>query len=103
MILGTLLILLAVVATVVEFTRASGVPKGLRGAVIGLLDLEVLLGIVTWIVVRKPITFIWHPVFMVIGVLAIHMLTRSSQGKSRRAMGWIVGDVLLILGALLFR
>lgn len=102
MVLGILLIVLAVIATFLEVSRRSGVPKGLRGAVIGLLDLEVLLGIATWIFVTKPHS-IWHPIFMVVGVICVHIFTRSNNGKSSRVLGWILADVLMILGAVLFR
>lgn len=101
MVLGILLIVLAVIATVVEFSR-TGVPKGLRGAVIGLLDLEILLGIATWIFVQWPHSIL-HPIFMVVGVACFHVFTRSNNAKSSRILGWLLGDVLLILGALLFR
>ena len=101
MVLGIVLIVLTVIATLVEFSRA-GVPKGLRGAVIGLLDLEILLGIVTWIFVHRPPS-IFHPIFMVVGVICVHVFTRRNNAKSSRILGWLIGDALLILGALLFR
>lgn len=101
--LGILILILMIVSTIFELIRKDGVPRGLRGATIGLLDLEVLLGIVTWFVTKASVSFIWHPIFMVIAVAVVHMLTTSKKGRQTRIMGWVLADVLLILGASLFR
>jgi len=102
MIFGTILIILMIVATIVEITRPAGVPKGLRGATIGLLDLEVILGIITWIVVKPSSSFAAHPVFMVAGVVVVHIFTGRKKSRKTRILGWLIADVLLILGAALF-
>lgn len=102
MIYGILLILLVIAATIMEIARPNGVPKALRGATIGLLDLQILIGIITWIAVKPSAQFIAHPVFMVAAVVVAHIYTGRKKMRSRRVMGWIVASVLLILGAALF-
>lgn len=102
MIYGILLILLVIIVTIMEIIRPTGVPKGLRRATIGLLDLQIVIGIITWIIVKPSMQFIAHPIFMVAAVVVAHIYTRSGKMRSRRATGWIIASVLLILGAALF-
>lgn len=102
MIYGILLILLAIVVAIVAIVRKDGVPKGLRGAAIGLMDLQIIIGIITWIVVKPPASFAAHPVFMIVAVIIAHIFTGSKRQRSTRVTSWIVADVLLILGAALF-
>lgn len=102
MIYGTLLIVLAIVVTVMEIARKTGVPRALRGITIGLMDLQIILGIITWIVVKPHASFIAHPVFMVIAVILLHIFTTAKRNRSTRVTIWIIADILFILGAALF-
>jgi hypothetical protein len=102
MVFGILLIALAIVVVIWESSSKKGVPRALRGATIGLLDLEILIGIVTWIVRTPHWSFVWHPIFMIVAVLIAHIMTTMRRPRSQRVIGWIIADVILILGAVLF-
>ncbi|GMA63950.1 hypothetical protein NZD89_01175 [Alicyclobacillus fastidiosus] len=102
MIYGFLLILLDIVVTIWEITSRNGAPRGLRGAAIGLMDLQIIIGIITWITARPAPSFVWHPIFMVVAIIIAHIFTASRRKKASRVTGWVVTDVLLILGASLF-
>ncbi|GMA57204.1 hypothetical protein C7445_10763 [Alicyclobacillus sacchari] len=99
MIYGVILILLAIVATAWEIASKSGLPKPFRGIVIGLFDLQVILGIITWIVRRPHWQFIGHPILMIVAVIILHVMTSLRYARSRRIAGWIIALVLLIIGA----
>lgn len=102
MIFGVILIILAILATGWELATERGLPRALRGIVIGLLDLQVLLGIITWIVRKPHWSFIFHPIIMIVAVIVLHVLTSSNAKRSRRLTGWIVATVLFIVGAAIY-
>lgn len=102
MIFGTLLIIFAIIVTILEIAKSAGSPRALRGIAIGLMDLQIILGIITWIVAKPQASFIAHPVFMVIAVIIAHIFTGSKRPRRTRITSWIVADVILILGAALF-
>ncbi|GEO26391.1 hypothetical protein AAC03nite_21760 [Alicyclobacillus acidoterrestris] len=102
MIYGLLLILLDLVVTIWEISTRSGAPKGLRGAAIGLMDLQIIIGIITWIMAKPAASFVWHPIFMVVAIIIAHIFTSRRRSKGTRVTGWVITDVLLILGAALF-
>ncbi|WAH37275.1 hypothetical protein [Alicyclobacillus dauci] len=102
MIYGVLLILLVLLVTIWEIARPSGAPRGLRGATIGLMDLQILIGIITWIVKKPSWSFVAHPVFMIVAIIIAHIFTSTRRSRRSRVTGWIVAFVLLVLGAALF-
>jgi len=100
--LGIAFLILVIVTTTVEFTRPDGAPRALRGATIGLLDIQILLGIAAWFTTHSHLRFILHPLLMLIGIIILHLLTGKNQSRSMRTMGWVIGDILLLIGALLY-
>jgi len=102
MIFGVILIILAILATAWEIAAQRGLPRALRGVVIGLFDLQVLLGIITWIVRRPNWSFVFHPIIMIVAVIILHVMTSPSATRSRRLTGWIVATVLFIIGAAIY-
>lgn len=102
MVFGILLIALAILVVIWESSSKKGVPRALRGATIGLLDLEILIGIVTWIMLKPHWSFVWHPVMMIVAVLIAHIMTNARRPRSQRVIGWLITDIILILGAILF-
>ncbi|WP_062309222.1 hypothetical protein [Alicyclobacillus sendaiensis] len=102
MIFGVILIILAILATAWEIATQRGLPRALRGILIGLFDLQVLFGIITWIVRRPGWSFIFHPILMIAAVIILHVMTSPSSTRSRRLTGWIVATVLFIIGAAIY-
>jgi heme A synthase len=103
MIYGILLLILAIVVTIIEIARANGAPRALRGATIGLLDLQLIIGIITWIVEKPRALFVLHPIFMVVAILIAHIFTTPRKARRTRILGWVIADILFILGASLFQ
>ncbi|WP_206831658.1 hypothetical protein [Alicyclobacillus fructus] len=102
MIFGVILIILAILATGWELATQRGLPRALRGIVIGLFDLQVLFGIITWILRRPGWSFILHPIIMVVAVILLHVLTSPASKRSRRLTGWVVATILFIIGAAIY-
>lgn len=99
---GILLILFAIVVTVWEVSKSIGTPRLLRSIAIGLMDLQIVLGIIAWIIAKPPASFIAHPVLMVIAVLIAHIYTSTKRSRRTRVTSWVIVDILFILGAALF-
>ncbi|SIS84347.1 hypothetical protein [Alicyclobacillus vulcanalis] len=103
MVFGVVLILLAIIATIWELATQRGLPRALRGVVIGLFDLQILLGIITWLIRKPGWSFVLHPIIMIVAVIVLHVLTSPSAPRSRRLTGWVVATVLFIVGAAIYR
>ena len=97
---GTILLVVAVLLTIWNLVLAAGKVKGksYRMALIGLLDLQVLLGIVTWIVHWQGGLFILHPLVMILTVIYAHIFTKDSRGAKARALAFVITTVLLFIG-----
>lgn len=101
-VLGIIILILAVVATVVEFARGTHSRKNvLRGPLVGLIDLQILLGIVTMIVKAQYGWFLIHPIIMIVAAALFHVWTKPKGDGRRRAASYLIGTILLIIGAVL--
>ncbi len=102
-ILGIVILILAVVATIMEVVRGQkGVKNPLRGPLIGLIDLQILLGIVTIIITKHYGWFLIHPLFMLVAAVLFHGWTKPKQDGTSRASVYVIATILLIVGAVIF-
>jgi hypothetical protein len=102
-ILGLIILILAVIASIVEIVRGrNGAKNPLRGPLIGLLDLQILLGIVTIIWTSHYGWFLVHPIIMVVAAILFHGWTKASKSASTRIPAYVISTILLIVGAVLF-
>lgn len=102
MVYGILLIVLALLVTGWEVAFQGGVPRMLRGITIGLMDLQIIFGIITWIIKTPSKHFIGHPILMVAAIVILHIMTGRAASRSRRITGWVVADILFIVGAAIY-
>jgi len=65
---------------------------------IGLLDLQILLGIIAFII--HPIwgLFVLHPITMIAAAAVAHVLVREKNSQQKQLAGYFLATVLLILG-----
>lgn len=100
---GYLIFVLALVLTIWNLIRATGKVQGksYRMILVGLLDLQIILGIITLIVTKVSLSgkFILHPISMVIAVVIAHVLTKDSRSTRQRVIGYIL-VLLLIAGGI---
>ncbi|MCF8563814.1 hypothetical protein LLE49_03550 [Alicyclobacillus tolerans] len=100
-VLGLILVILAVLLLVANLMNSrSTVVKRFRSVFIGLLDLQVLLGIIAFFIHPMSGLFILHPVIMVVAVGILHVMTKPSRSPSVRIGAYASATVLLILGVL---
>jgi heme A synthase len=99
---GYLILLLAIVLTIWNLLRASGKVNGksYRMILVGLMDLQIILGIITWIVTKTSFSgkFILHPISMIIAVAVAHVLTKDSRPTRQRVIGYLLILVLVVGG-----
>ncbi|MCL6525313.1 MAG: hypothetical protein K6T57_00395 [Thermaceae bacterium] len=78
--LGELVIALTILlALYASFSRKTPA-RGLRMAVVGLLDLQVLWGVVMMVVLKLPLTpFVLHPALMILAAVVAHLAARSPK------------------------
>ncbi len=69
-----------------------------RMVLVGLLDLQVLLGIITWIIHPQPSRWLLHPLFMLVAVALGHTMLKDSRPSRTQFLGYLLIFVLLILG-----
>lgn len=73
--------------------------KSYRRIFLGLLDLQILIGIVTFVLHPMWGAFILHPITMVIAVGVAHVLTKENRSTRVQMLGYFVTAILLFIGA----
>lgn len=64
----------------------------------GLLDLQVLLGIITLLLNHRGGIWLLHPLFMLAAVAVAHIFTKDSRRPAQQLTGYIGVLVLLLIG-----
>lgn len=102
MTIGLITLLLAIIAFIWSSAagfRGDRIPKPLRGALIGLMHLQIVLGIITWFVARPGGGVWWlHPIFMVIAVILAMVYTKQTRSARQQWLGYTATLVFLVLG-----
>lgn len=104
-VIGYIVVALSIIVLVWNLFRAAGKVQGnpLRMVFIGLLDLQVLIGIVTWILNPRGGWFILHPVAMVIALALLHVLTKKDRPMRTQVLAYLCAAILLVIGVSLGR
>lgn len=99
-VVGVIVLIAVIILAVWNVIRLTGNRNGksYRAIVTGLIDLEVLLGIITFI--THPIwgAFLLHPITMIAAAGAVHALTREKRGRGAQIAGYALAVILLLLG-----
>lgn len=103
---GLLVLLVFIVSSVrailsLTSGKTAAVPKGLRRVAVSLLDLQILIGIVTFVLHARWGTFLLHPLLMLVAVALVHMLTSDRRSVRLQTAGFVGGTVLMGIGALI--
>lgn len=101
MVLGVITLVVGLVLLIwnaVRIQRQSN-QKSFRMILVGLLDLQVLLGLITFFM--HPIwgKFLLHPICMLIAVAIGHVLLKESRSPRTQLTGYSLVMVLLLAGA----
>jgi len=98
---GLVILVLAVLLFIWNVLRLSNRVQGksYRRLFLGLLDLQVLIGIVTFILHPMWGVFLFHPISMIIAVGIAHVLTKESRPARVQMIGYFVTTILLFFGA----
>jgi hypothetical protein len=77
-------------------SRRPALSRGLRQALAGLLDLEILIGVALAFLIPLPVPwsrFFWHPLIMVAAVVAAHLAARAQGSRA----SWLSFSTLILL------
>ncbi|QQE79903.1 hypothetical protein [Alicyclobacillus sp. SO9] len=72
-----------------------------RMAFIGLLDLQVLLGLITYIIHHPGGWFLFHPLLMLTAVVILHIYTKDTRTKRTQVQAYVWAGVLMIAGMIM--
>lgn len=100
--LGFLLLIASIFLAIWQIlTWRSQVPfRKVRSAFVGLLDLQVLLGIITFIMHPRYGVFLFHPLAMIVAVGLAHVFTKENRPARVRLTTYVVMAILLIIGVI---
>ena len=72
--------------------------RSFRPVMTGMVDLEILLGIVAFI--ARPVwgLFLLHPITMLAAAAVVHTMTKESRRGSVQIAGYALAAALLVLG-----
>lgn len=100
--LGSLLVIASIFLAIWQILswKSQLLSRRVRSALLGLLDLQVLLGIITFILHPKFGAFLLHPLLMIIAVGLAHVFTKENRPARVRLVTYILLAVLLILGVI---
>lgn len=100
--LGFLLVIASIFLAIWQILtwKSQLLSRKIRSALLGLLDLQVLLGIITFILHPIYGLFLLHPVLMIIAVGLAHVFTKENRPARVRLMTYILIAVLLIIGVI---
>ena len=96
-------IVIAIVA-VLSLSRSTNraVPPVLRRVAMGLLDLQILFGIITLILHFKVgFLYLLHPIVMLVVVGLAHALTGTKKPKRVQVLAYVIVAILMIFGVLI--
>lgn len=74
--------------------------RRVRGMLIGLLDLQLLLGVITFITNAKYGWFLIHPIIMISAVVMAHIYTKENRPARVQRFAYVGLAVMLVAGAL---
>lgn len=75
--------------------------RKIRSALLGLLDLQVLLGVITFILhPHQSGLFLLHPLLMIVAVGLAHVFTKENRPARVRLRTYITMAVLLLIGVI---
>lgn len=105
MVLGVVTLLVALFALIWNALRLRGQSrhKSYRIVLVGILDLQVLLGIIT--IIMNPVWsrgggwFFLHPVLMLIALAIAHTFLKESRSARTQLTGYSLVLLLLLVGA----
>ncbi|MCL6452223.1 MAG: hypothetical protein K6T78_01205 [Alicyclobacillus sp.] len=86
----------------IRFARGGRGPS-LSRVLVGLLDLQALLGIITYILHPLGGWWLLHPLFALAAVGAGHVLLKSSRRPRQQMGGYVAIFVFLVIGILVGR
>lgn len=72
--------------------------RSYRPVLVGLIDLQVLIGIITFIVHPVWGRFLVHPILMLVALIVAHTTLRDARSKQSQLTGYIVIVILIALG-----
>lgn len=99
-VLGIITLIVAVMLVLWNGMRLAGIAEGpsFRLVLVGLLDLQVLLGLITFVL--KPVGGMWllHPAFMVVAVAVGHVLLKEKRPRKLQFVGYLLVVLLMLAG-----
>lgn len=105
-IVGLVTLVVAVVLLIWNAIRLSQGWKSRKSfyrILVGLLDVQVLLGIITYVIHPRGGAWLLHPLVMIIAVGIAHVFLKNSRRLSQQVMGYVLVLVLLLVGVWLGR
>ena len=99
-VVGLIIVVISVLLLIWNAIRIIGKLKGpsLRVVLMGLIDLQVLFGIVTFAIYPHWGTFLLHPITMVSAAVVVHTMTKNTRTPRAQLVGYLLTTVLLLAG-----
>ncbi|GMA49530.1 hypothetical protein GCM10025857_08870 [Alicyclobacillus contaminans] len=72
-----------------------------RMVLVGLLDLQVLLGIITWIIHPRGGAWLLHPLFALVAAAVAHTMLKERRKGQIQMIGYVLVFALLVVTVLL--
>lgn len=97
---GLIVVGITILLTLWNVIRVAAKLNGpsLRVVAMGLIDLEILIGLITFIMHPHWGAFLLHPITMLIAAVLFHLLTGKKKSSGVQLTGFILTTVLLLLG-----
>jgi heme A synthase len=99
-VLGLIILALAIVLliwTAVNVSNGRGGPR-LSKVLVGLLDLQILLGIIAFAIHPRWSAWLLHPLFMIAAAGVAHVMLKGSRSRRSQLTGYVWVVLLLLLG-----
>lgn len=102
--LGLAIVLISILLLLWNLLRVGLKLKGpsLRPVLMGLIDLQLVLGVITFIMYPHGGAFLLHPLTMIIAAVIAHTAIKDSRPARTQLFGYIAIVILLLLGVLIF-
>lgn len=100
-VVGLLTLLVAAVLLIwnsIRLSRNSTSRKSFYRVLVGLLDIQVLLGIITYAIHPRGGVWLLHPLVMIAAVGVAHVFTKDTRKPNQQLMGYAAVLVLLFVG-----
>jgi heme A synthase len=82
----------------IRLSSGSTTRKSFYRILVGLLDLQLLLGIITFVIHPKGGIWLLHPILMIAAVAVAHVFTKDTRSKAQQLTGYVAVLVLILLG-----